>query len=417
MKFETAYQLLTATATAIMAGSSHAFVTPRPMGRSSPVSASTTTTIQSTRLFLSTSTLPTSSPSSSSSSLSSKTTSLQNSHSPEEQRMADDEIARLKSMAQKLRAEAAALEAERAQELANAASMAFEKFDKNNDGEITLPELKLGLEKILKTELSDERVKIIMNDFDVSGDGKLQVNEMVTVDQFRNKLEKIVQDEKRLAKEAAIAAKQEEEAAKLAEALRTILNDGTPTTRDRIVSVLPYLFPLLDSLQFGRFLIVENADNPVVTALALLYAAYRSIPFSGFVAFLALNLLSSNPGINRLVRFNMQQAIFLDIALFFPGLIAAIVGLVASGAGAEFSPALNELANDVVFGSLLLTVAYSAVCSLLGITPNKIPFISQAVEDRMPTVDMFDADGRYIPSQSRDEKKNEDKDNYSEKKD
>jgi hypothetical protein len=173
----------------------------------------------------------------------------------------------------------------------------------------------------------------------------------------------------------------------------------------------------LDSLQFGRFLIVENADNPVVTALALLYAAYRSIPFSGFVAFLALNLLSSNPGINRLVRFNMQQAIFLDIALFFPGLIAAIVGLVASGAGAEFSPALNELANDVVFGSLLLTVAYSAVCSLLGITPNKIPFISQAVEDRMPTVDMFDADGRYIPSQSRDEKKNEDKDNYSEKKD
>jgi hypothetical protein len=397
---------------AVFAGSSHAFSTRRPMSRSATVSASTTTAIQHSQLFLSTGNFPTTSLS-----LSSKTTSLQNTHSPEEQRIADDEIARLKSMAQKLRAEAAALEAERAQELANAASMAFEKFDKNNDGEITLEELKTGLEKILKTELSEERVKTIMLEFDVSGDGKLQVDEMVTVDQFRNKLEKIVQEEKRLAKEAAIAAKQEEEAAKLAEAFRTILNDGAPTTRDRIVSVLPYLFPLMDSLQFGRFLLVENADNPVVTALALLYAAYRSIPFSGFVAFFALNILSSNPGINRLVRFNMQQAIFLDIALFFPGLIAAIVGVVASGAGAQFSPAFNELANDVVFGTLLLTVAYSAVSSLLGISPNKIPFVSRAVEDRMPTVDMFDAEGRYIPRQLRDETKKAEDDDDSKKKD
>lgn len=354
-----------------------------------------------TRLSLSTGALPTSS---------AKMTSLQNTHSPEEQMVADDEIARLKSMAQKLRAEAAMLEAQRAQELANAAAVAFERFDKDKDGEINLEDLKSGLEKTLKMELSDERVRTIMNEFDVSGDGKLQVDEMVTVDQFRNKLEKIVQEEKRLAKEAAVAAKQEEDAAKLAEARMNILNESAPTTRDRIVSVLPYLFPLMDSLQFGRFLLVENADNPLVTGLALLYAAYRSIPFSGFVAFFALNFLSSNPGFNRLIRFNMQQAIFLDIALFFPGLLAAIVGVVASGAGAEFSPAFNELANDVVFGTLLLTVAYSSISSLLGITPDKIPFISQAVEDRMPTVDMFDDQGRYVPRQMREEKKKDEDD-------
>jgi Chloroplast import apparatus Tic20-like/EF-hand domain pair len=389
MKFTSAYQLIAATA--LLAGTANAFSSPRPIHR--PALSSTQ---HNTRLSLSTGTLPTSS--------SSKTTSLQNTHSPEEQKVADDEIARLKSMAQKLRAEAAALEALRAQELANAATIAFEKFDKNKDGEITLQELKSGLEKTLKMELSDERVQTIMNEFDVSGDGKLQVDEFVTVDQFRNKLEKIVQEEKRLAKEAAIAAKQEEEAAKLAEARMSILNNNAPTTRDRIVSVLPYLFPLMDSLQFGRFLIVENADNPLVTALALLYAAYRSIPFSGFVAFFALNFLSSNPGINRLVRFNMQQAIFLDIALFFPGLIAAIVGVVASGAGAQFSPAFNELANDVVFGTLILAVTYASISSLLGITPDKIPFISQAVEDRMPTVDMFDDEGRFIPRQLREKK-------------
>jgi hypothetical protein len=336
----------------------------------------------------------------------STSTLYMNTHSPEEQMVADDEISRLKIMAQKLRAEAAALEAERAQELANAASVAFEKFDVDNDGVITLEELKRGLEKTLKTELSTERVKMIMDEFDVSGDGKLQIDEMVTVDQFRNKLAFIVQEEKRLAKEAVIAAKQEEELAKLAEARMSILNDGEPTGRDKLLSILPYLFPLLDSLQFGRFLIVENADNPLVGLLALAYAAYRSIPFSGFVAFLALNVLSSNPGINRLVRFNMQQAIFLDIALFFPGFIAAILGVVGSSAGLSIPESFVELTNNTIFGALLLTVAYASISSFLGITPDKIPIISQAVDDRMPTVDMFDDQGRFLPREMRGENKN-----------
>lgn len=62
----------------------------------------------------------------------------------------DDEILRLRSLASKLRAEASALEAEKAQQMADAAQRAFEKFDLNNDGEVSLEELKLGLEKELK---------------------------------------------------------------------------------------------------------------------------------------------------------------------------------------------------------------------------------------------------------------------------
>jgi len=86
----------------------------------------------------------------------------------------------------------------------------------------------------------------------------------------------------------ALHRQKEEEMARLAEAKLEILNEKDPTTRDKIVSVLPYLFPLMDSLQFARFFIVDNIDNPFVTILGLLFAAYRSIPFSGFIAFFAL---------------------------------------------------------------------------------------------------------------------------------
>ena len=328
----------------------------------------------------------------------------------EEQSADDNEIERLKSMAQKLRAEAAALEAERAQEYAKAAELAFQKFDTNSDGEITFEELKAGLEKALKMELPEQRVRKLMENFDTSGDGKLQPKEFVGVEKFRNRLEQLIQEEKQQARDAEAAAKREAEMAKLAEVRMNLLNDKEPTAQDKIISVLPYLFPLLDSLQFGRFLLVENPENPFVLVLALLFTLYKSVPFSGFIAFLALNVLSGNPGINRLVRFNMQQAIFLDIALFFPGLIGAVLALIAGGAGVQLPTAFTELGSDLIFGALLLTIAYASISSLLGLTPNKIPLISQAVEDRMPSIDMFDDEGRFTPRNMREQKDEDKKD-------
>eukprot|EP00538_Stauroneis_constricta_P009140 CAMPEP_0119548306 /NCGR_PEP_ID=MMETSP1352-20130426/2251_1 /TAXON_ID=265584 /ORGANISM="Stauroneis constricta, Strain CCMP1120" /LENGTH=396 /DNA_ID=CAMNT_0007593531 /DNA_START=252 /DNA_END=1442 /DNA_ORIENTATION=+ len=331
--------------------------------------------------------------------------SSSSSSNTDQQVKADDEIERLQSMAAKLRAEASALEADRAQELAKAAENAFQKFDTNKDGEVTFDELKAGLEKVLKTELPEKRVRKLMEDFDVSGDGALQLDEFVGMDKFRNKLEALAREEKKQALDAAKEAQLAAEKAVLAQAKLELINDQAPSGKDKILSVLPYLFPLMDSLQFGRFLVMENQDNPLVIALALLYTLYRSIPFSGFVSFLVLNVLSGNPGLNRLVRFNMQQAIFLDIALFFPGLLAAVFTLVLGGAGVQIPPGVTELGSDVIFGTLLVAVAYCTVSSLLGVTPNKLPLISKAVEDRTLSADMFDDVGTFIP---RDQRKNDD---------
>ena len=60
----------------------------------------------------------------------------------------------------------------------------FEKFDKNSNGKISLDELKSGLEASLKTEIPWEHVHKLMNKFDVSCDGYLQLEEMVSVDRF-----------------------------------------------------------------------------------------------------------------------------------------------------------------------------------------------------------------------------------------
>jgi hypothetical protein len=57
--------------------------------------------------------------------------------------------------------------------------------------------------------------------------------------------------------------------------------------------------------------------------------------------------------------------------------------------------------------TLLATLGYASISSLLGVAPDKIPLVSKASNDRMPSIEMFDDQGRY--------KQNE-KDN-SEKKD
>lgn len=79
------------------------------------------------------------------------------------------------------------------------------------------------------------------------------------------------------------------------------------------------------------------------------------------------------------------------------------------------TPALAQLSSDGVLVFLLATLGYTTVSSLLGNEPNKIPFISNAVTNRMPTIDMLmDAKGNFA-LRNEEEKKGNDKDNTSNK--
>ena len=312
------------------------------------------------------------------------------------------EVERLRSMAQQLRDEAAALAAEQRQKVSEVAMKTFSKFDLNKDGTISVDELKVGLEKASKKEIPQYRIEKLLQKLDANGDGVLQQEEFASVDRLKNQLDYIVREEKAVALEEAKMAKQMEEEKQQREMIVSLVNDGEPTGSDKIVSVLPYLFPLLDSLQYAGPWVTSHPDNVIAQLATVAFALYRSIPLSGFLAFFALSFLSSNLSLNRLVRFNMQQAIFLDFALFVPGLFAAVLAAVGSGSPAV--GAVTEYLSDGVVLGTLATILYASATSLLGNTPDQIPLISDQAKRRMITPDMFDESGKFVgPSRGEDD--------------
>jgi hypothetical protein len=114
----------------------------------------------------------------------------------------------------------------------------------------------------------------------------------------------------------------------------------------------------------------------------------------------------------------MQQAIFLDIALFFPGLLTGVIGIILGSQNIQLPEAVTQLSTDAIFVTLLAALGYCAASSLFGIEPNKLPIISQAVGDRMPNVDMFDIDKEgNVFAKPREGSEEEDKKDDDKKKD
>lgn len=80
-------------------------------------------------------------------------------------------------------------------QIAVATERAFSEIDTNQDGVITAVELKEGLETILGMEISEQQIDKVMKHFDTSGDGLLQLDEFVTMDKLRSKLDTIAAEE------------------------------------------------------------------------------------------------------------------------------------------------------------------------------------------------------------------------------
>ena len=140
---------------------------------------------------------------------------------------------------------------------------------------------------------------------------------------------------------------------------------------ERVAATLPYLLPACDGYVYGAY-IYQN--TPVFGDIALLFAplvnAFESVPFGGLALFIGLSIFARSANLSRFVRFNIQQAIVLDIALVIPSLFA--------GASRMFPEVLQIQGSNFVFYVWFFTCAYSAFCNLRGETPDQVPIISEA---------------------------------------
>lgn len=290
----------------------------------------------------------------------------------------NDEVAKLKEAAERLREEVAALEQERDKAAKEAQQAAFLAFDKNKDGIIDDEELKLGLSERFGLKATDTQLAELIKEFDENKDGVLQLDEF-KLDLLRNRLEGIQRAEKDLEREERRLAMEAERLEKEKESLSESFG---PENLDsgfgpRVLACLPYILPLCDGSQYGRFILaqVPLLGNVLGPAVFL----FRSVPFGGLLAFWFMINQSKNRELPRIVRFNLQQAVLVDIALFFPSLIGALLSV----GSPDLVSALNEPASDAMFVSLLSVIAYICAGNLATGKINgfpKVPVIGDNAE-------------------------------------
>ena len=132
-----------------------------------------------------------------------------------------------------------------------------------------------------------------------------------------------------------------------------------------------YLLPLLDGFPFGAFIYSSvPAVGSVAYQLVPFVNAFQSLPFAGLILFVGLSYFTRNQGLSRFVRFNIQQALLLDILLIIPG--------VFGGASRMFPVELQIIGSNFVFYLMALIVAYSWAQVAQGKTPDQVPILSEA---------------------------------------
>lgn len=143
----------------------------------------------------------------------------------------------------------------------------------------------------------------------------------------------------------------------------------------RFVSCFAYILPLLDGFNYGKHIVVESH---VAAWIIPAVEAWNNLPGGSLFLFFIFASQGRNINLPALLRFNLQQAVTIDIFLFFPPLLGIL----------PFDPQLaariSEPVGDIFFVGISAVVAYSILWTLLtGTYPDKVPVISDAAKGSM----------------------------------
>jgi hypothetical protein len=147
-----------------------------------------------------------------------------------------------------------------------------------------------------------------------------------------------------------------------------------PPIWQRLLAALAYLVPWGTALEFGGalFRLYPPLQWLALPALPLVLLQ-RAVPFGGLVLFLVLFLaVVRNTQVPYLIRFNVLQAILIDIVLFVLSLAnQTLLGPLGNGF------VLRTLSNTIFLGVMLL-VCFAVAQTLRG-KQAEIPTVSEAV--------------------------------------
>ena len=150
-----------------------------------------------------------------------------------------------------------------------------------------------------------------------------------------------------------------------------MLQGGDAPLADRAAAALVYILPLLDGFPYGSFIYanIPAVGNAAYTLLPLVNG-FQSLPFAGLILFIGLSTFTRNTGLSRFVRFNIQQALLLDILLVIPGVLGSATRM--------FPYDLQVIGTNFWFYLMVLVVGYSWAQVAQGKNPDQVPFISEA---------------------------------------
>eukprot|EP00922_Rhytidocystis_sp_ex-Travisia-forbesii_P062069 GHVS01091907.1.p1 GENE.GHVS01091907.1~~GHVS01091907.1.p1 ORF type:complete len:388 (-),score=99.01 GHVS01091907.1:70-1071(-) len=141
--------------------------------------------------------------------------------------------------------------------------------------------------------------------------------------------------------------------------------------QNRLLNAAAYLLPLVNANEFGgtifkRFPLFHRWYKRILSPLLVL----RSLPLFTFLSMTLLRMAASNRSLHRSLRFNLHQALVLDV-LEVVGSLFLRLPLVVS-----------RPISTVIFLFVFCSCMYSFTATLCGRMPDRIPFVSkQALAD------------------------------------
>ena len=155
-------------------------------------------------------------------------------------------------------------------------------------------------------------------------------------------------------------------------------DEGDIRGPDRIKSCIPYMLPLIDGDSFGRFIYERIPPLGFLDYVLLrpFVEACHAQPILSVLLFItfALGPQLLRDSLSREVRFNAQQAVYIDLALIIPILIGDAIE------GEKVPIQLLEPATNFVWIAYASLVLYSITSCLRGKKPDQIPYISSFAE-------------------------------------